>query len=160
MCAAFRSHRKSATSSGSRSRPSARQFNRDVLTLDEAATPYERGPHCASQQIKLRNVPFGAFASIGRRTRVRLAPDFGHVRSPSHSSRCANSGSMRRSKTALPFDQLVRADEHSPIGLYGISTADRPHSALMLRARITLPHFSVSSAMNFPNAADVIDIGL
>ena len=35
-----------------------------------------------------------------------------------------------------------------------------PHqSALMLRARITLPHFSVSSAMNFPNAADVIDIG-
>src|SRR6516162_11155238 len=36
MCAAFRSHRKSATSSGSRSRPSARQFNRDVLTLDEA----------------------------------------------------------------------------------------------------------------------------
>jgi hypothetical protein len=29
----------------------------------------------------------------------------------------------------------------------------------MLRTRITLPHFSVSSAMNFPNAADVIDIG-
>src|SRR5215467_1264835 len=29
----------------------------------------------------------------------------------------------------------------------------------MLRARMTLPHFSVSSAMNFPNAADVIDIG-
>src|SRR5262249_56031089 len=65
MCAAFRSHRKSATSSGSRSRPSARQFNRDVLTLDEAATPYERGPHCASQQIKLRNVPFGSEAAIG-----------------------------------------------------------------------------------------------
>src|SRR5262245_4457660 len=76
-----------------------------------------------------------------------------------HVSFAANSGSMRRSKTALPCDQLVRADEHPPIGLYGISTADRPHSALMLRARITLPHFSVSSAMNFPNAADVIDIG-
>jgi hypothetical protein len=29
----------------------------------------------------------------------------------------------------------------------------------MLAARITLPHFSVSSAMSFPNAADVIDIG-
>jgi hypothetical protein len=27
----------------------------------------------------------------------------------------------------------------SPNGLYGISTADRPHSALMLRARMTLP---------------------
>src|SRR6266566_3503883 len=37
--------------------------------------------------------------------------------------------------------------------------ANEPHSALMLRARITLPHFSVSSAMNFPKAADVIDIG-
>src|SRR6516225_4613647 len=72
MCAAFRSHRKSATSSGSRSRPSARQFNRDVLTLDEAATPYERGPHCASQQIKLRNVPFGS-----RADEVTLG---GHVR--------------------------------------------------------------------------------
>src|SRR5215471_13921295 len=32
-------------------------------------------------------------------------------------------------------------------------------SALMLAARITLPHFSASSSMNFPNAADVIDIG-
>src|SRR5258706_13778793 len=29
----------------------------------------------------------------------------------------------------------------------------------MLRARMTLPHFSVSSTMSFPNAADVIDIG-
>src|SRR6516165_2694987 len=30
----------------------------------------------------------------------------------------------------------------------------RDHSALMLAARITLAHFSVSSAMNFPNSAD------
>jgi len=29
----------------------------------------------------------------------------------------------------------------------------RPHSALMLAARITLPHFSVSSAMSFPKSA-------
>src|SRR5262245_14666224 len=74
MCAAFRSHRKSANSSGSRSRPSARQFNRDVRTLDEAATPYERGPHCASQQIKLSNVPFGSDTVIRRRRlNVRFA---------------------------------------------------------------------------------------
>src|SRR5580693_8143293 len=33
------------------------------------------------------------------------------------------------------------------------------HSGLMLAARITLPHFSVSSAMNLPNSADVIGIG-
>jgi hypothetical protein len=30
--------------------------------------------------------------------------------------------------------------------------AHRPHYGLMLAARITLPHFSVSSAMNFPNS--------
>src|SRR5262249_50641918 len=33
------------------------------------------------------------------------------------------------------------------------------HSALMSAVRITLPHLSASSAMNVPNAADVIDIG-
>src|ERR1700722_14913405 len=36
---------------------------------------------------------------------------------------------------------------------------DRPYSNLMLANRITLPHFSVSSAMNFPNSAGAIDIG-
>src|SRR5262249_33201209 len=36
---------------------------------------------------------------------------------------------------------------------YGISTADRPQSALMLRAWMTLPHFSVSSAMSLPKSA-------
>jgi hypothetical protein len=30
---------------------------------------------------------------------------------------------------------------------------DRPHSGLMLAARITLPHFSVSSAMSLPKSA-------
>ena len=33
------------------------------------------------------------------------------------------------------------------------SGADRPHSALMLAARITLAHFSVSSAMSLPKSA-------
>jgi hypothetical protein len=31
--------------------------------------------------------------------------------------------------------------------------ADRPHCALMLAARMTLPHFSVSSAISLPKAA-------
>ena len=35
----------------------------------------------------------------------------------------------------------------------------RDHSALMLAARITLPHFSVSSATSFPNSAGVIGMG-
>jgi hypothetical protein len=33
------------------------------------------------------------------------------------------------------------------------SAVDRPQSALMLAARITLPHFSVSSAISFPKSA-------
>ena len=38
-------------------------------------------------------------------------------------------------------------------GFMEYRSGGRPHSALMLRARMTLPHFSVSSAMSFPNAA-------
>ena len=33
------------------------------------------------------------------------------------------------------------------------AATDRPHSGLMLAARITLPHFSVSSAMSLPKSA-------
>src|SRR5262245_25488480 len=38
-------------------------------------------------------------------------------------------------------------------GHYGISTAERPHSALMPANLITLAHFSVSSTMNIPSSA-------
>jgi hypothetical protein len=51
----------------------------DVLQLRAAAGGYGQG----------------SFASIVRRTRGRWAPDFGHVRSPSHSSRCARLGHSR-----------------------------------------------------------------
>ena len=37
--------------------------------------------------------------------------------------------------------------------LWNISPEDLAYSALMLAARITLPHFSVSSAMSLPNSA-------
>src|SRR6516165_7347659 len=46
----------------------------------------------------------------------------------------------------------------SPNGIYGTS-ARAGHSALMLAARITLPHFSVSSAMNLAKSTGVIGIG-
>jgi hypothetical protein len=36
---------------------------------------------------------------------------------------------------------------------------DQPGSGLMLAARITLPHFSLSPATKFPNSAGVIGIG-
>ena len=56
--------------------------------------------HRFSEKIMLQWLSVGAFlammcnpspfASIGRRTRVRLSSDFGHVRPLSHWSRCAN----------------------------------------------------------------------
>src|SRR5262249_21791797 len=60
------------------------------------------------------------------------------------------------------FDHLVGADEHPTFAERDVMEyrIGSPHqSALRLAAWITLPHFSVSSAINFPNAADVIDIG-
>src|SRR5262249_8932623 len=59
----------------------------------------------------------------------------------------------RPTRRAGPFSASSGHCRHSLNGVYGISTADRPHSALMLRARMTLPHFSVSSAISFPNSA-------
>src|SRR5262249_41617608 len=48
----------------------------------------------------------------------------------------------------------ISAPHGSQNGRYGISDWDcRDHSALMLAARSTLPHFSVSSAMNLPKSA-------
>ena len=49
--------------------------------------------------------------------------------------------------------ERTSAPRDSRNGAYGISTADRHHSALMLAARITLRHFSVSSAMSLPKSA-------
>src|SRR6516165_7347455 len=54
------------------------------------------------------------------------------------------------------LDHLVdtTGQRHSRNGIYGISPARRPgaHAGLMLAALITLPHFSVSSAMNLPKS--------
>src|SRR5262245_9587197 len=36
---------------------------------------------------------------------------------------------------------------------YGMSRGDQPYSGLILAVFITLPHFSVSSVMNFPKSA-------
>jgi hypothetical protein len=38
-------------------------------------------------------------------------------------------------------------------GLWNVRPGLQDHSGLMLAARITLPHFSVSSAMNLPKSA-------
>src|SRR6516225_4380916 len=56
--------------------------------------------------------------------------------------------------------QVTLASLKSRNGCYGISDHGcLGHSALMLAARITLPHFSVSSAINFPKSVGVIGIG-
>src|SRR5262245_27174438 len=52
-----------------------------------------------------------------------------------------------------PLPSITSAVRHSLNGLYGISTPDRPHSALMPANFTTLPHFSVSSAMSLPKSA-------
>src|SRR5215510_951335 len=59
----------------------------------------------------------------------------------------------KRHRLGYSVTSTVRpGTRHSPNGVYGISTADRPQSTLMLRARITLPHLSVSSAINLPKS--------
>src|SRR6516225_3389971 len=53
--------------------------------------------------------------------------------------------------------RLPTAERFSASGGYGMSARRGwPYWALMLAARITLPHFSVSSATSFPNSAGVI----
>src|SRR6516225_1021968 len=47
----------------------------------------------------------------------------------------------------------VRFDPKRALAPHGKSMADRPHSALMLRVRMRLPHFSVSSPMSLPKSA-------
>ena len=49
------------------------------------------------------------------------------------------------------------ASPKSPNGLYGLSSW--PYSGFMLAVWTTFAYFSVSSAMNLPNSAGVIDIG-
>src|SRR6266511_2264234 len=52
-----------------------------------------------------------------------------------------------------PHYKRLPRQRFSATGHYGISTADRPHSALMPADLITLPHFSVSSAIKLSKSA-------
>jgi|SRR6516162_4400275 len=44
-------------------------------------------------------------------------------------------------------------ENRGPVGLLHATRVDQPYSSLMLAARITLPHFSVSSAISLPKLA-------
>src|SRR6516162_6167532 len=79
-------------------------------------------------------------------------------RRASHFSRAAGS---RSAAFAFWISQCWQAQEHdSRNGCYGILDRDRAdHSGLMPANLTTLPHFSVSSAINAPNSVDVIGIG-
>src|SRR5215475_4584401 len=59
---------------------------------------------------------------------------------------------MRRSKGAYLFDDLVGIRGAKRYGTFG-RVRPSHHCALMLAARTTLPHFSVSSAMSLPKSA-------
>jgi hypothetical protein len=62
----------------------------------------------------------------------------------------------QESQNTRPMSVCFCCYRHSRNGIY---KAFVDYSGLILAARITLPHFSVSSSMNFPNSAGVIDIG-
>src|SRR5262245_47249731 len=59
---------------------------------------------------------------------------------------------LQQQNSVVGSSRPRRQASHSRNGCYEISTADRPHSALMLASRITLAHFSVSSAMSLPKS--------
>src|SRR5258706_1860233 len=55
--------------------------------------------------------------------------------------------------TLFPYTTLFRSPGIRRMGDYGMSTDGPFYSGLMLAARITLAHFSVSSAISFPKSA-------
>src|ERR1700730_18261247 len=63
----------------------------------------------------------------------------------------------------LDRDRAVRVVQHQPVrttpAFRPQRTSRRDYSILILADRMTLPHFSVSSAMSLPNSAAVIDSG-
>src|SRR5262249_41278000 len=62
--------------------------------------------------------------------------------------------SVRSKKKALPKQGQERsAVSFAERDLWNVGATMTAYSALMLAARITLPHFSVSSAISFPNSA-------
>src|SRR5947208_2993142 len=63
---------------------------------------------------------------------------------------------MRCSQNSVAFDQLVDAEGHQPFAeetLWNVRLLKQPHCGLMPANLITLAHFSVSSAISFPNSA-------
>src|SRR5262249_39749702 len=67
--------------------------------------------------------------------------------------RCRGAGAVHHTNKRHRHLVGAAGHSHSPNGIYGISTVDRDHSGFMLAARITLPHFSVSSAISLPKSA-------
>src|SRR6516162_3963778 len=85
----------------------------------------------------------GSFASIWRRTRVRLSLDSRHTRLLF----------IRRDVQQQSSPRFAERD------LWNIRLLKQPHSDLMPANLITLAHFSVSSTTNFSNSEGVMDIG-
>src|SRR5262249_43276280 len=85
---------------------------------------------------------------------VRFAPEATEVRRCRELTRCANGVLAHRSKQAFFIRSPRRRGRASDIrGTKHYGMSGRHHSGLMLAARITLPHFSTSSAMSLPKSA-------
>src|SRR5262249_27548824 len=65
----------------------------------------------------------------------------------------------QRGRARWEMQKISAGKFHSALPAFRATIPFRPHSALMLAARMTLPHFSVSSAMSLPNSAGVIGVG-
>ena len=104
-----------------------------------AAQTMESGSGRASQQKQEAHVRVGSLADLAKRPRhVRCYPDGRHCSAPLICLLSAISGHCR----------------HLPNGrLWNVGATMTAYSALMLAARITLPHFSVSSAMSLSKSA-------
>jgi hypothetical protein len=89
--------------------------------------------------------------------RRRRSQEFLHAELSANAFARSHAAPCLRSSRLLRHSVLLVAERFSATGHYGISAAQALalHSALMLAARITLPHFSLSSAISLPKLAGV-----
>src|SRR5262245_41222282 len=108
---------------------------------------------CASQQKLRANVADGSFTSVWRCPRyVRSSPNSGGKADIPDWQLRASKRHMQRSKSEL-IDRPRREAGGSRVTVRLWNFVGACYSALILAARITLRHFSVSSAMSFPKSA-------
>jgi hypothetical protein len=83
---------------------------------------------------------------VDRPRRIRLRP-------------CDSRYRRERGSARDQMQKISAGKFHSALPAFRATVGSRNHSGLMLAARITLRHFSVSSAMSLPNSAGDVALG-